>query len=281
MAGLGRLVTKPFDEALDVLDLASLARGRGAHLLETLFSQRDELGEATDVFGDRFVGQLEDTLRDRIDEIAIVAHEQDGAGPLLQMAFEPRHAVDIEMVGGLVEQQYVGFGEQQPGQRDPHAPSTGELPHRSLAITGSEPETRKHPMCLRLERVPTELFVAAVLVAVERERPIADDGVVGRHLMLEFVDAMGERIEVHGARHRRLEDRAVGGFREILREVADLQISRPVDLARVRRVDAGEDLQQRRLAGAVAAHERGSTAQGQRDRHVLEQHARAMCFAKT
>ena len=31
------------------------------------------------------------------------------------------------MVGGLVHEQQVGLLEQQPGQRDPHAPAAGEL----------------------------------------------------------------------------------------------------------------------------------------------------------
>ena len=136
-------------------------------------------------------------------------------------------------------------------------------------------------MCLGFEGVPAELFVATVLVAVEREGPIANRRIVGRHLMFELVDAVRERIEVLGARHRRLEDRAVGRLGEILGEIADLQVARPMDLARIGRMDAGQDLQQGRLARAVAADECRSAAQRQRDRHVAKQHARAMSFAKT
>ena len=277
----GGLVAKPLDEPLDVLHFACLAR-RGCPLLfETLFAQRDELGEAADVFGERFVGQLEHSLRDRVDEIAIVAHEENRTGPVLEMAFEPRHAVDIEMVGGLVEQQYVGFGEQEPSQRHPHAPTTGQLAHRPLGITGSEAETREHTLRPGFERIAAELLVTAVLVAVDRQGTIADRRVVRRHLMLELVDAVGERIEMLRPRHRRLEDGALRCLGKILRQVPDAEVSRPMDLARVGRMDAREDLEQRGLAGAVAAHERGSTAQWQRDRHVAKEHARAMCFAKT
>jgi hypothetical protein len=136
-------------------------------------------------------------------------------------------------------------------------------------------------MGLRFEGIATELFVATVLVAVEGERAIANGGVVGRHLVFEFVDAVCERIEVLRTRHGRLEDRPVGCLCEILGQVTDLKIARPMDLARVGRMDTGENLQQRRLAGAVAADERGPATQWQGDRHVAKQHARAMSFAKT
>ena len=125
-----------------------------------------------------------------------------------------RHAVDVEMLVAR-RQQYIGFGKQQPGQRHPHAPSTGQLTHRPLAITGREAETREYAMGLRFEGIPTELFVATVLVAVEGESAIANGGIVGRHLMFELVDAVCERIEVLRARHGRLEDRAVGCLCEI------------------------------------------------------------------
>ncbi len=36
-------------------------------------------------------------------------------------------AVGVEVVGGFVEQQHVGLGEQQAGQRGPHAPPAGQL----------------------------------------------------------------------------------------------------------------------------------------------------------
>ncbi len=44
--------------------------------------------------------------------------EDDVAGIVDEMLFEPLDALGVEMVGRLVEQQDVGLFEQQPGQRD-------------------------------------------------------------------------------------------------------------------------------------------------------------------
>jgi hypothetical protein len=50
-----------------------------------------------------------------------------GAGVLGQVLLQPAHALGVEVVGGLVEQQQVGRLEQQLAQRDPAALTTGEL----------------------------------------------------------------------------------------------------------------------------------------------------------
>ena len=58
----------------------------------------------------------------------------DGAGVLLQVLLQPRHALGVEVVGGLVEQQQVGRLEQQLAQRDAAALTTGE--HRDVGVAG-------------------------------------------------------------------------------------------------------------------------------------------------
>ncbi len=47
-----------------------------------------------------------------------MGHGDDRARVLLEMAFEPRHRLGVEMVGRLVEQQQVGLLQQQPAERD-------------------------------------------------------------------------------------------------------------------------------------------------------------------
>ncbi len=50
--------------------------------------------------------QVDDAVvHDLVQEIAVMAHQQDGARIVLQEAFEPERRFEIEMVGGLVEQQ--------------------------------------------------------------------------------------------------------------------------------------------------------------------------------
>jgi hypothetical protein len=56
--------------------------------------------------------------RDAVEEPAIVADDDDAAGERLQARLERTERVDIEVVGGLVEQQDVAAGLEQLGQMD-------------------------------------------------------------------------------------------------------------------------------------------------------------------
>ena len=65
--------------------------------------------------------ELEDPLGHVVEEVAVVGDGHDGARVLLQEALQPVDRLGVEVVGGLVEQQQVGVGQQQPAQRHPAA----------------------------------------------------------------------------------------------------------------------------------------------------------------
>ena len=52
---------------------------------------------------------------------------EDGARVLREVLLEPQHALGVEVVGGLVEQEQVGLLEQQLAQRDAAPLTTGEV----------------------------------------------------------------------------------------------------------------------------------------------------------
>ncbi len=54
------------------------------------------------------------------------------------------------MVGGLVEQQQVGVGEQQFGKFDTHSPAAGEFQCRAVEITACEAESEQCLLHFRL-----------------------------------------------------------------------------------------------------------------------------------
>ena len=62
--------------------------------------------------------ELEDPAGHVVQEVAVMGDDQDGAGIIAQMAFQPVHALGVEVIGRLVEQQQIGLVEQQPAQRD-------------------------------------------------------------------------------------------------------------------------------------------------------------------
>ena len=50
----------------------------------------------------------------------------------LQVVGEPQHALEVEIVGRLVEKQDVRLGEEDRGERHPHPPAAGERAERPV-----------------------------------------------------------------------------------------------------------------------------------------------------
>src|SRR6185369_15708763 len=62
--------------------------------------------------------ELQNPVDDIVEKVAVVGDEDHVASIIDEVFFEPLHALGVQMVGRLVEQQYVGLFKQQPGQRD-------------------------------------------------------------------------------------------------------------------------------------------------------------------
>jgi len=62
--------------------------------------------------------EFENPAGDVVEEVAIVGDDQDRAGIVAQMAFQPGHRFGVEMVGRFVQQQQFGLVEQQLAERD-------------------------------------------------------------------------------------------------------------------------------------------------------------------
>ncbi len=70
--------------------------------------------------------EFEDPARHVVEEVAVVGDGDDGALVVAQVMFEPCHGLGVEVVGGLVEQEDIGFGEQEPGEGDAALLPAGE-----------------------------------------------------------------------------------------------------------------------------------------------------------
>ncbi len=139
-------------------NLSRLLGGGGPLGFQTLLAGDHEVGETSDVFGHPGSGQLQDPVGDGIDEVAVVAHEQEPTGPAGQLLFEPGDAVDVEVVGGLVHHQQVRCRQQEPRQRHPHTPSAGHFVHGSVVILRVEAEAGQDAVGLGLDGVAADLF---------------------------------------------------------------------------------------------------------------------------
>jgi hypothetical protein len=61
-----------------------------------------------------------------VEEFAVVADHHHGAGVALEPGFQPDQRVQVQVVGGFVEQQQVGRAHQRARQLQAHAPAAGE-----------------------------------------------------------------------------------------------------------------------------------------------------------
>ena len=155
----------------------------------------------------------EDVGGDPVQEPAVVADDQHGAGKGEQRLLQRAQGLDIEVVGRLVQQQQVGAGLEHLGEMDSVALAAGEATHLLLLVRALEVE----------------------------------GGDIGAARDL----ARSERDHVEPARNL-LPDRLVGGQRlAALVHRADLHRLADAQNAAVRRLLAGQHPEERGLAGAV------------------------------
>src|SRR5262249_5043949 len=61
--------------------------------------------------------ELQNPSRDIVQKVSVVRDGDDRAFVFLQVLFQPTHGLGVQMVGRLIEQQYIGLFQQQAAQR--------------------------------------------------------------------------------------------------------------------------------------------------------------------
>ena len=116
--------------------------------------------------------ELEHGRADRLEEPAIVRDEDDRGVERLQVRLQPLQRLDVEVVGGLVEQQQVGIARERARQRRAGQLAAGERLQRAVQVLVAEPE----PVQRRVDRlapvVPAGVLEPA-LGAARRRRSVA------------------------------------------------------------------------------------------------------------
>ena len=209
---------------------------------------------------------LEHAGRHRFEEPAVVRHEHDPGVQRSQMVLEPLDRVGVEVVGGLVEEQ----------RRRARRPARG----RATRASARRPRTCAAAGRGRPARTPGRARPPRAASAT-RSRPRARTR-AGRCRSGEGRRRWGARPSAPRARAARpraappsrLRRRrtspsvSVPGERRALVVQGDARPRRHRDLAPVGRELAGQDAQERRLAGAVSADERDPVAGAQDGRDV-------------
>ena len=192
--------------------------------------------------------EFDDARGEAVDEAAVVGDEQQGAGPVEQEVLQPFDGGDVEVVGGFVEQQQVRLAGQGAAQQHAPAQPAGEGLDAGPAIQAETGQHLIHP----LAQCPAARRLDAGLGAFQCLQQACVVGPLGQPAR-QFVMLGEEAAGLAQALGNDVIDRALDALRHLLRQPGRAQPLAADDLAVVRFVLAGDQAQQRRLAGAVAA----------------------------
>ena len=213
--------------------------------------------------------ELENPAGHVVEEVAVVGDRHHGAGEFGQVALQPRHALGVEVVGGLVEQEHVGLLQEQPAERHPAPLAAGDL--RDVGLARREPERVHRHVDLVVQLPEPERVDALLKIALLLQQP-GHLVVVHRlgELGADLVELVEHRLLLahplhHVAAH--VLGRIELGF---LRQVADLGSRQRARLAEEVLVHPGHDAQQGGLPGAVGAEDADLGAGIEREIDALE-----------
>ncbi len=247
--------------------MRSLARGVGVLLL--LLRQRrghHVVVVVARIDADAAVVHVRHVRADAGQEVPVVRDDDHGARPLVEHVLQPADAIDVQVVGRLVQQQDVRIAEQRLRQQHAQLPARRHGAHRPLVLRGRHPEAKQQLARARLGRVAAVLGVLRLQVrrAQELRLPrlwIRVDGV-----------ALAHRGPHLGVAHQHHVEHALVLEGELVlaqpsHPLAGVDRHRP----RARLQLAAQDLHERRLAAAVGADQAVAVAAAELDGDVLEQ----------
>ena len=195
--------------------------------------------------------------------------EHHGRVDVSELALEPLDAVDVEVVRGLVEQQQVGSAGECARERRARELAAREGRERAVEIVVGEAEPAHDGAGVVAPSVAARVLEARLRPAVARER--ARVVVAGGHRLLEPAQLALGGDEVVRAGEDVLAQAQRPFERRPLVVQRDARALLERELAAVLLGLAGEDPEQRRLAGAVRAGERDPVAALDFERDAVEE----------
>ena len=213
--------------------------------------------------------ELEHGGADRLQEPAVVRDEHDGGVERLQVALQPLERLDVEVVGGLVEQQQVGVAGQRAGERGAGQLAAAERLEAAVEVLVAEAEAVQRGVDALAPGVAAGVLEPRLRAGVGVERG-AVGGALG-HRVLELGEPRLEVEQVLGAGQHVVAQAEVAVARRALVVQRDPHVLGEAQLAAVDRGLAGQHPQQRRLARAVAAGQRHPVAALEPERDAAQQ----------
>jgi hypothetical protein len=157
---------------------------------------------------------------------------------------EPHECIEVEVVGGFVEQQQVRRAHQRARELQAHAPAAGKAVHRRVELRRLEAQAEQQRLrpCACIEGAG--LFERQVRM---RHGFAVVSGLGGSKFLLRREQGQIAVEHVAGS--------PLAGLGHVLRDFADAPLRRQIDIAGVGMQAVRQQCEQARLAGAVAADE--------------------------
>jgi hypothetical protein len=157
LACLGRLGAEPVDEGLQMLALFVLLF-LGFLLQDHLFPPLTvETVITAAVEGQLALVEMGDAVDRIVQKVAVVRDQYHLVRIAGDIVFQPERAFQVEIVGGLVEKQEVGFRKEHRSQCDAHAPAAGKGRARAFLCVRVEAEAGEDRACARFCRVAADI----------------------------------------------------------------------------------------------------------------------------
>jgi outer membrane receptor protein involved in Fe transport len=215
---------------------------------------------------------LDDAVDEAVEERAVVRDEEQRGVARVELVFEPFDRLGVEVVGGLVEHEEVGVGEERARDGDAFALAAGEL------LDGLVPARRVDAEAVEeLSGFVRGVPAAEVLDALDELGQAVEHPLVGVRLErgrepFVFVERVAQGLLGDGELTR---GGGAGAEDGLLREVARTQAALDLQRAGVGLHLAGEHLHQGGLAAAVDADEADAFARFDDELEVREEGAAA------
>ena len=205
--------------------------------------------------------QMNDAVHCLVEQVAVVRNQKHLVRIARHVGFQPQRTFQIEVVGRFVQQQEVRLGEKNRCERNAHAPAPGEGRARTLLGFRVETQTGKDGTCTSFRRMAADVC-----------QPGMDLGNalrVGRGLCLREQAAALRVGSQDDLKKTLLRSRC------LLRDLTDAGSLGYLNGTTFRTQVTGDDLEQGRLAGAIAPNKSGLGPCGQGDAGLIDEKASA------
>ena len=255
--GFGGLIAEAADERFQLLDALALVAIGCFQLLGALLFLLQKLFVVARIEMHAAIPNFDDFVDRDVQEIAVVRDQHEGERIVGKILLQPVARFQIQVIGGLIEQQQVGFFEQQFGECDAHLPAAGKFLGAFVPLLVREAEAGKHGAHLRFDGVAVAIaeFAVQLMEAIGHLRVLGAGGIQFAHLVRELSHLHFHLLQGGEDRHAFGEHAAAGKREAVLREVAGTDAARDAELAVVKRFHPGEHFQQCGFTAAIGAHQ--------------------------